>query len=338
MSGKPKAEEATASEVREGQRIRGRFLVRRKKRGVGRTGKAWLQVILGDQTGSLDGRIWDDADAYDLEISENDVIEVEGRGVRFMDRIQLKILRAERITGADVDPADYLPRSERSASERLEELRLERERMTHAWLRRLFDAYLEDEDWIGRFLRAPAAKSVHHAYVGGLSEHTLSMMALVRDIARHYETLGVEPLNVDLAVMGAFLHDTGKLDELSADEGFAYTDVGRLIGHITLGLDELERKLARIEGFPEDLRLHLRHLVLSHHGEYVYGSPRRPKTVEALLLHFVDNMDARVEIFRQAIANAAPDGDWTGFEPYVDRHIFRRPLSEDEPPVGDLEH
>lgn len=328
----------TCSEIRSDQRVQGTFLVRRKTRGVGRTGKPWLQLILGDRTGTVDARIWDRADEYDRDINENDVVWVDGRGVSFMDKVQLKVLETQRVEG-DVDPEDFLPVGHRSAADLEARFHEHAKQMGNRWLRTLYESYLGDERWWRRFSRATAAKSVHHAYIGGLAEHTLSMMDLARSIGRHYVDLGVEPLNVDLLVVGAFVHDTGKIEELSTREGFAYTDKGRLWGHIVLGLDELDERIRAIPDFPEELRLHLRHLLLSHHGEQVYGSPTTPKTIEAMLLHHIDNLDARVEIFHDAVRNAgAADGDWTGYEPTTGRHVLRKPLGDeaaDADPYGD---
>ncbi len=316
--------EATATSVRSDERVQGRFLVRRKVRGVGKTGKPWLQIILGDQTGTIDARVWDNADACDREVDENDVVDVQGQGVLFMDQVQLKVFRIQPVTDPDVDPADYLPSGSMSPEELLIQYRQAFERIKDPDIRRLVDAYLGDTDWWARFSRAPAAKSVHHAFIGGLCEHTLSMLRLAYSIGDHYVGMGVAPLNLDLLAAGVLLHDSGKIDELSQDGGFDYTDEGRLIGHITLGLQALDRKIAGLDGFPDDLAMHLRHLVLSHHGEYEFGSPRRPKTLEALILHFVDNLDSRVDIFAGAIRNASgSEGNWTGYESSVSRFIWR---------------
>lgn len=317
---------AKACDVRANTRVHGTFIVRRKHRGVGKTGKAWLQIVLGDKTGSLDARIWDNADSIDRAIQENDIVDAEGQAVAFMDGVQLKVTKLT-LNPMQLDPLDFLPESATSPERLRTLLQQQRDLLREPWLVRLFDRYLEDDDWLALFLRAPAAKSVHHAYLGGLAEHTLSMMALARLIGDHYVVQGIAPLNVDVLVAGAFLHDTGKVEEIGVDAGFSYTDAGRLIGHITLGLDRFDRHVRDLAGFPPDLNLHLRHLILSHHGEYEFGSPRRPKTIEAQILHFVDNMDARVAIFAQTIQAAhAAAGNWTGQEPTLGRHLYRRPI------------
>lgn len=324
-----------AAEIRPNTRVHGTFLVRRKIRGVGKTGKPWLQLILGDKTGSIDGRIWENADSLDAQISENSIVDVEGHSVQFMDHVQLKITRLT-LNQANLNPTDFLPQSAQ-APERLraglfEQLAL----LQEPWLRKLLKHYLDDGKWFAQFLRAPAAKTVHHAYLGGLAEHTLSMMILARRVAEHYLAAGAKPLNTDVLVLGAFLHDSGKVEELSTEAGFAYTTPGRLIGHITLGLDRLDAAVRALSGFPPDLYMHLRHLILSHHGEYEYGSPRRPKTLEGLLLHFIDNIDARVAIFLQAITQpSGNDPDWTGLEPTLGRHIYRRPIDTGKPAHDD---
>lgn len=327
MTSEPRVRTSTAAEVRSGERIRGRFLVRRVHRGVGKTGKPWLQLWLGDRTGVVDARVWEDADEIAARVRENDVVDAEGVGVQYMDRTQLKLLRIDPVEADAGQKEALLPQGDLSREERMARLEAERDRIDNPWLRRLFQCFLDDDAWLDGFLRAPAAKSVHHAWLGGLSEHSLSMMQLARQVAEHYRDLGVAPLEPDLVVMGAFVHDIGKIEELSSESGFEYTDRGRLIGHIVLGLDVLDDMVARLDGFPAELHTHLRHMVLSHHGEYEYGSPRRPKTVEAMILHFIDNLDARVEIFRQVMQASGPDGgDWSGYETVLGRHVWRRPL------------
>lgn len=324
-----------AAEIKPNARVHGTFLVRRKIRGVGKTGKPWLQLILGDKTGTIDARVWENADSLDAHISENSVVDVEGQSVQFMDHVQLKVSRLT-INEGKFDPSDFLPESAQSPERLRAGLLAQGDLLREPWLRKLYERYLNDGAWLPKFLRAPAAKNVHHAYLGGLAEHTLSMMSLARRMGEHYVAAGVQPLNVDVLVLGAFLHDTGKVEEISADVGFAYTTPGRLIGHITLGLDRLDAAVRAMPNFPTDLHMHLRHLILSHHGEYEYGSPRRPKTIEGLLLHFVDNIDARVAIFSQAIAQqSGNDQDWTGLEPTLGRHIFRRPIDTGKPPHDD---
>lgn len=316
---------STAAELRAGDRIRGRFLVRRTHLGVGRTGRPWLQLWLGDRTGVVDGRVWDDAEAAARGIKEGDVVDVEGVGVLHLDKTQLKILGWQPVAADPALVESLLPQSGMSAAQREAALRGELGLLRNPWLLRLSESMLADREWLQAFLRAPAAKAVHHAWLGGLAEHTVSMMKLCRSVAAHYRDLGVTPLDVDLCVAGAFLHDIGKVEELSAEGAFEYTDAGRLIGHIVLGLDRLDAAIGAVSGFPAELRQHLRHLVLSHHGEYEFGSPRRPKTIEAQILHFVDNLDARVEMFRFAIA-AQSDGDWSAYESVLGRNVWRRPL------------
>lgn len=319
------ARTTTAADLRAGDRVRGLFLVRRKHVGVGRNGRPWLQLWLGDRTGVVDGRVWDDAEATAQGIHEGNVVEVEGLGVQHLDKTQLKVLRWQVIEADSALIESLQPQSGLSPAQREAALRAELERIQNPWLLRLAEALLGDASWLQAFLRAPAAKAVHHAWLGGLAEHTVSMMKLCRSVATHYVDLGVAPLDVDLVVMGAFLHDIGKVDELSADGTFEYTDAGRLIGHIVLGLDHVDGVVASLEGFPDELHLHLRHLVLSHHGEYEFGSPRRPKTIEAQILHFIDNLDARIEIFRFAIAGQN-SGDWSAYEGVLGRNVWRRPL------------
>lgn len=310
-----------ATDLRPNTRVCGTFLVRQKRRGVGRTGKPWLQLVLGDRTGTIDARIWENADSYDASIPERVLVDVEGQGVEFNGRTQLRITRIT-LHPAEVDTTEWLPRSNLDPVDVETALRDHQQRLTSAMLQRLVGLYLDDREWLHAFCRAPAARTVHHAEIGGLAAHTLSMMQLAYLVCDHYRQQGVV-VDRDLVVVGALLHDSGKVEELSVEQSFEYTDVGRLLGHIQLGIDRLDRAVAAIDDFPEPLHLHLRHLILSHHGEYEYGSPRRPKTLEAMLLHQIDMLDSRVGIVTQAMQSAG-DETWTGVVPALNRHLMTR--------------
>jgi len=319
----------TSTELQADRPFAGVLMVRRKNTGVGRTGKPWLQMTLGDREGTVDARVWDRADEIAAQVAEGDVVQVEGVGVRYMQRLQLKVAKVARLDAAQTDLTKFLPSSRLSADVRAQRLRRFYNLFEDKRLADVYDAYVSDSAWFSRFLQAPAAKSVHHAYIGGLSEHTLSLMGLAAGVAEHYNTLYPGRVNPDLLLLGAFLHDTGKVDELTLEGGVQYSDEGRLVGHIALGLRRLDEILARVQTVPPELQMHLRHLLLSHHGELAYGSPTVPKTIEALLLHHIDNLDARFAIAAEALAGEQSEAaSWTAFDAVSARAWRRSPVPE----------
>jgi len=192
------------------------------------------------------------------------------------------------------------------------------------FLRRLLDRFFEDEDFAKKIKMAPAAKSVHHVYLGGLLEHTLSVVHLMLRIIPHYENL-----DQDLLIAGAILHDIGKIEELSYQRNFDYSDSGRLLGHIILTVEMIDEKLRMVPEFPESSAMLLKHMILSHHGELVFGSPKRPETLEALLLHHVDDMDAKINAFMAWIEKEKDDPSrWTTYHKLFDRFILKPEKNE----------
>lgn len=318
-----------AADIAPNDKIEGSFLVKRKYFGIGKTGKHWLSLTLLDKSGEIDGRIWDDAETANDEIEQGDYVMLEGIGTRFMDKVQLKVTHWQQLDRRHVDPADYLPvgtADQKVVVARLDELLAE---MKEPHLAMLLQDYRADPVFMEGFQAAPAAKTVHHAYIGGLLDHTVSMMEMAKVLVRHYRQVGQGPLNEDLIVAGAFLHDSGKVWELSREPGFGYTDAGQMIGHIQLGLEEMNRRIQTLGEFPEALQQHLAHLILSHHGEFAWGAPVLPKTLEALVLHAIDNLDSRVQIFNEAVAtprqkNSKVSLGATIFVPALDRHILVR--------------
>jgi 3'-5' exoribonuclease len=224
-----------------------------------------------------------------------------------------------RVDEKEVAPEDFLPRAEREPEIMFQEVQALLSQITDVHLKGLLQNYFHDKDLMERFKRAPAAKRLHHVYIGGLLEHTLSLLRLVDHVAPLYSEV-----NVDLLRAGAFLHDMGKVFELSYSRGFDYTSEGRLLGHIVQGLKVLDEKMAGVEGFPEPLALHLKHVIVSHHGEYEYGSPRRPKTLEALLFSHIDDLDAKMNgVSRFMSQQEWEDSDWTGHHGVFGRPFYR---------------
>jgi len=247
-------------------------------------------------------------------------VQVDGSVTVFNNANQLNIHRIQVASEGQYDPSDYFPVSEKDIDEMKAELLDLIRSVGNPYLQRLLASFFEDPVFMKRFCRHSAARSVHHGFIGGLLEHTLSVASICDDIARHYPYV-----NRDLLLTGAILHDIGKLSELSPFPSNEYTDEGQLLGHIMIGAQIVSERIRKIEGFPRKLAAELTHMILSHHGELEYGSPKKPAIMEALILSFVDNMDAKVETMYEAFRSKAPqnaDG-WLGYNKLLDSNIRR---------------
>lgn len=313
------------------------YLVKRKTSAVSPSnGRAYLTLILMDRTGQLDTRVWDRAEQVEARFAENDYVRVQGKTVLYQGRLQVHAAQVERVDETALDLTQFLPCSTSSPEElwRCTHEVLDSVRDPH--LLRLLDRVLDDSTFRDAMTRAPAGKTIHHARLGGLLEHNLATMRLVFEIGTVYEEIYPGLVDRDLLVTAAFLHDTGKPQEISSDARFEYTDAGRLLGHVVLGYELVSRHLEALPDFPEDLALHLLHLLLTHHGELGYGAPKRPKTVEAWILHFADLLDSRVAHTAELVTHLAP-GQWTPYQPLHDRYFWRghhHHLPPDQSPTG----
>ncbi len=268
---------------------RGIFYVESKREGERREGGRFLKVTLSDRTGRIEGRIWEKGEEMDGLFSENDFAEVEFRRDVYRDEVQVKILDIKRVDGVPWEW--FLKSSGRSPHELRDEILELVSKVENVHLRSLLEEiFVKDGDFMDTFLSAPASKTIHHGYIGGLAEHTITVAKLVFDISRYYPEV-----DRDLLVTAALLHDIGKVWEIeSLGPKNEYTDCGMLLGHIYLGASMVERYMEEMENFPEHLKYMLLHAILSHHGELGFGSPVEPKTPEALLLHYADNLDAKL--------------------------------------------
>jgi 3'-5' exoribonuclease len=235
----------------------------------------------------------------------------------------------EKVDDAKVDLSNFLQASSRNPEEMVKELQAAAAGAANPHLRQLMNAFLKDKTFMETFKRVPAAKTLHHNYIGGLLEHVIELIALCRDVARHFP--GVD---VDLVTVGAFLHDIGKVRELAVRKSIEYTTEGRLIGHISLGYEMLVEKINSIAGFPAELTMLLKHIMLSHHGEYEFGSPKRPKIQEAVMIHYLDDLSAKINNFQATLKKEnVSEGEWTAFNKMHDRYLYRQAsyLSPEDP-------
>jgi 3'-5' exoribonuclease len=307
------------AELQPDQTINTVFLVLAKEVRQKKSGDPFFSLILADKSGELDAKMWDNvADIVDT-FEREDFVRVKGLVQVFQNKLQLTIHKIQPVPEAEVDLADFFPASARDPEEMFRELRGHIAAIANPHLRALLEAFFDDAEVARLYKRAPAAKSIHHAWFSGLIEHVLSMAALAKVTAPHY---GVD---LDLVMTGVILHDIGKIRELSYERTFNYTDEGQLIGHIVMAMKMLDEKIRQVPGFPADLRLLVEHLVLSHHGTLEFGSPKVPSFPEALLLHHLDNMDSKMEAMRTALhKDARVDGNWTGYVSSLERAVFKK--------------
>jgi len=326
----------------EGQVIAAFFLVQSKETRTTRDGKPYLALRLSDHTGVVEARMWDGISEVEREFERNQVVKVEAAVESYRNRMQLKVRRLRKALEDEVTPADYLPQTSLDVEGLYQELLEVAGSVGDSHLRALLLAVLEDEELAGPLKQAPASKTLHHAYGGGLVEHIVSLCRLCRLAAQNYPEV-----NLDLLLTGAILHDIGKVHELSYERAFDYTTVGNLVGHITIGTELVSRKMDTLEGFPAELRTLVQHLILSHHGRLEFGSPVTPRFAEALLLHYLDDIDSKMEAIRSSLATAEAggrEGDWTDWNRSLERYLLRRdkfmagePAAEPEPTLFDTE-
>ena len=302
------------------------FLVRTKDVRLKKSGEPYLALNLSDKTGRLDAKMWDDIEGVVNTFEQSDFVKVNGFVQIYRLKPQITIQRLRRADESEIELADYLPHTERNIDEMFSELRAVVEGFGNLHLKALLNAFLDDEEIASRLKVAPAAKTLHHAFVGGLLEHIMSLLNLARLAASNYPFIDVELLQT-----GVVLHDLGKIYELSYERTFEYTDEGQLLGHISIMLRLVDRKCSALDGFPPKLKTLLEHMILSHHGKYEFGSPKLPSFPEALLLHYLDDMDSKLESMRASAGADQNDRDWTPYNRSLERALLKKERFLDGP-------
>jgi len=296
------------------------FLVQSKEIRQKKTGEPYLSLSLVDRTGEIEAKMWDNVAEVMHTFDRDDFVKAKGRVQIFQNRPQFTIHKIRRAEENEIAIEDFFAASERDPEEMFAELRQIVAGLANRHLKDLLEAILADEEIARRLKRAPAAKTVHHAYLGGLLEHIVSLCHLCRFAAGHYGAL----VDADLLVAGAILHDIGKIYELSYRRSLHYTDDGQLLGHIVLGLRILDEKVRLAPDFPPRLRNLLDHFIISHHGELEWGSPKVPMFAEALLLHCLDNLDAKMEAVRSLLKkDPLIEGCWTAYSQPLERMMLK---------------
>lgn len=327
----PTANRTWVSDLRPGTEVDEEFAVRSKELRQRRGGGGYLAVTLGDRTGDVAGLVWENVEDLGRELQVGRVVRLRGQVQRYNQRLQVVVRGARALPPEEVDDAVFVRSSAIDPDILWQRLLALIEGVRLPRLRQLLFRVFSDPEVAERFRITPAARSMHHAFRSGLLEHTVSMATAAKKLAAHYA------LDEDVVVAGALLHDLGKIWELEMSPSIEYTDDGRLLGHLAQEVLYVERKMSELEDFPRELRRHLLHILLSHHGEYAFGSPRRPKTPEALLVHHVDNLDSKMAGMLEAMGtNGNADDAWSDYSRILERYVYRRrPPTEDDGEDGD---
>lgn len=305
--------------LREGERINEIYLCKFKQAALTKSGKPYDNVILQDKTGTLDAKIWDPGSVGIDEFDAMDYIAVTGDITSFQGNLQMSIKRVRKVGEGEYEPENYLPVSDKDIDEMYGEMMGYIASVKNPYLSKLLHMFFDNAAFAKAFKFHSAAKSVHHGFVGGLLEHTVSVTRNCNYFAENYPFL-----NRDLLLTAAMFHDIGKLKELSTFPENDYTDAGQLLGHIMIGAEWVGDKISEIDGFPVVLANELKHCILAHHGELEYGSPKKPALVEAMALSFADNLDAKMETMREVLAGVPENNlQWQGFNRLLDTNIRR---------------
>ena len=319
-----------ANLIRGGQPVEDIFMIKEMSRAETRTGKPYLIITFMDRSGEIEGRLWENADALMDMCEPGNLVEISGLAQEYRGNLQLKIDSIRQVDKDAVDPSLFIQSSKKNIADMAREIHSMATSLQNPFCRKLLLEFFDDNAFFKEFQKAPAAKIMHHAYLGGLLEHTLAVSQLAEMLAGFYPTL-----DRDLLLAGALLHDIGKTREFSFETyPFDYSDKGRLMGHLVLGAEMIQEKISALTGFPEDLSTRLQHLVLSHHGRYEFGSPCLPMVSEAFVLNFLDDLDAKLNFMGRLEEQAPEPGyQWTDFQRTLERFLFvnGRPHVEEEP-------
>jgi len=304
-------------DLKPGDRVADIYMCKHKQSATTKNGKEYYSVTLQDKTGTVDAKIWEPGGAGIDEFDAQDCIDVFGEVTSFNGAVQVNIKRARKCSEGEYDLSNFLPVSSKDNDVMYQELLGIIATVENPYLKKLLEEFfINDKDFIEKFRKSSAAKTVHHGFIGGLLEHTLSVTKLCIYMAGAYPML-----KRDLLITAAICHDIGKTKELSLFPVNDYTDEGQFLGHIVMGAMMVGEKAARIEGFPELLKQELQHCIVAHHGEFEYGSPKKPAIMEAVALNLADNTDAKMETFTEILQNVTVPG-WQGFNKFFETNIY----------------
>ncbi|MDD5772953.1 MAG: HD domain-containing protein [bacterium] len=311
-------------DLKEGEKVISVYLLREKTSGLTKKGDFYASLELVDRTGKVDAKVWDASEAFYKKLLVDKFLGIEGSVDFFKGYPQIKVTSCRPLNEEEektVKLENYLPVSPFNTGKMYNELQEIIAGIKNPFCRKLLENIFANEKFTEVFKKCPAATDFHHPYLGGLLEHSLSLVKLAKAIINHYPNA----VNEELLLTCCILHDIGKTEELSYERSFNYTDRGKFIGHIVIGAGIIEKKISEITGFPGELRDLILHLILSHHGEYEWGSPRRPKCLEAVMLHHIDNIDAKVNGFHWFTNSYTVDNDssWTNYSKMFAEYLYK---------------
>ena len=305
-------------ELREGENVNDIYFCKAKQILKTKAGKSYYSMTLQDKTGTIDAKVWDLSNAIE-HFEAMDYISVVGQITSFQGNLQLNISRIRRASEGEYNVDDYMPMTKKNREDMYKQVVALIDSVKEEHLNKLLKMFfVEDKEWVKRFVNHSAAKAVHHGFIGGLLEHTLGVAKMCDYMAQNYPII-----NRDLLITAALFHDIGKLDELASFPINDYTDEGNFLGHIYMGAEVIGEKIKLIPGFPKALELELKHCILAHHGELEFGSPKKPAIVEAMALNFADNADAKLETFTEILGSASEGETWLGFNRFFESNIRR---------------
>ena len=294
------------------------FVVVSKQIKPKKTGEPYLALTLGDRSGQLEAKMWDNVEEVLNVFEQDDFLKIKGLVNKYKNRFQLTIHKLRKLGDSEIEFADYLPKTTRDIDELWQTLTDFVGSFQNPHLKSLVRAFMSDPEIAAAYRNSPAAKTLHHAYIGGLLDHVVSLFHSCDLICRNYPQV-----NRDLLLTGVFLHDIGKIHELAYNRSFSYTTRGQLLGHMIIELEMLQAKLAFVPTFPDELKILLEHLIISHHGEYEFGSPKLPMFPEALLLHYMDDLDSKMEAMRAHFEREADlESPWTSYNASLGRPLL----------------
>ena len=294
------------------------FVVATKQVKAKKNGEPYLALVLADRTGQIEAKMWDNVEEFIDAFEQDDFLKIKGLVNKYKNRFQLTIHKLRRMEEAEIDYTDYLPKTTKDIGELWRTLTEYVASFQNPHLKSLVELFMEDREIAERYRNAPAAKTLHHAYIGGLLDHVVSLFRSCDLMCQNYPQV-----NRDLLLTGAFLHDIGKIHELTYNRAFSYTTRGQLLGHMIIELEMLQAKLAKLPDFPAELKTLLEHLIISHHGQYDFGSPKLPMFPEALMLHYLDDLDSKMEAMRAHLdREGGLDGPWTSYNASLGRPLL----------------
>ena len=306
-----------ANAIKAGDFVDDVFVLSEKTLLQKRDGNNFLNVSLSDKSGNIQGVLWDNVDQITSRASVGDFVYIKGSVSEYRGASQLVIRDMSKCPVESIDPSDFLPATSRDTDKMFERMLQIADSVKTEHLEKLLEEFWKDEEFVCKFKTAPAAKKMHHAYIGGLLEHSLSMALLTDKIAGHYS--GIDR---DLLLVGIILHDIGKIQEFDYATRIDYSDEGRLLGHIVIGIRMIDEKLVKIENFPKEQAVLLKHLIASHHGTREFGSPEPPKTIEAVLLNYIDEIDSKIKGIKDFIAAEDSNETWTSYHKLLGRYFY----------------